>query len=274
MSLRNYLQRALLAFGLSVLASQSHAVAISDINIQTSEGVFTNPTAAYLGQGKAKKSAINALTGLFAGDPWSPLDKTNKPSKTFNGVDFLLTADTRQKSGDWGLSWGASDLPQSMDFIVVLKGGKKWGAYLFEAGSLFSDSGSIAGLFEMSLLNQRGKTAKLRRATIYGRVAAAQDVPDDNPTGPGDGPTGPGDGPTGPGDGPTGPGDGPTGPGDGPTGPGDGPTGPGDGPTGPGDGPVDVDVTEIPVPGSLALVMLGLGLGARRLKVMNVERGA
>lgn len=275
MTILKGLRTAVLYLGAFLLSSQVHAVSITDVSIQTSTGVFQNPSAAYLGQGKAKKAAINGLTGLFAGDPWTPLDKTNKASKTFNGVDFTLTADVRQKSGEWGLAWNDAALLQTMDFILVLKGGKKWGAYLFESGSLFSDAGGINGLFEMTLLNKRGKLAKLRRATIYGRVAALQDIPDDTPTGPGDGPTGPGDGPTGPGDGPTGPGDGPTGPGEGPTGPGDGPTGPGDGPTGPGDGPTgpdDPDVTEIPAPGSLALTLLGLGLGWRQFKRGNPHR--
>lgn len=279
MKFRKQLRVALLGLGASVLTSQAYGIAITDVNIQTSEGVFVNPSAAYLGQGKAKKSAINGLTGLFAGDPWTPLDKTNKPSKTFNAVDFVLTADTRKRSGGWELAWGDSELPQTMEFILVLKGGKKWGAYLLEAGNMFSDTGGIDGLFEMSLLNKRGKIAKLRRATIYGRVASI-DIPDDGSTGPGDGSTGPGDGSTGPGDGSTGPGDGSTGPGDGSTGPGDGSTGPGDGSTGPGDGstgpgdgatgPGDgtngPDINAIPTPGSLGLLILGLGLALRQFR--------
>ncbi len=278
---RKPLRTALLCVGASLLAFQAHAISITDVSVQTSEGIFTNPSAAYLGQGKAKKAAINALTGLFAGDPWKPLDKTNKPSKPFDGVNFTLTADTGMKAGEWDLAWTESNLPQTMDFILLVKGGRKWGAYLFEAGSIFSDSGKIDGLFEMSLLNNFGKVAKLRKATIFGRVAAvdaadsqggswtyndsvAPTIIDGASSGSGSGGTAGADGSTG-GDGGTagsgGNGSNESGNGD-TTGAGGAGAGSQDG--GSFGGAIDADARDIPAPGSLALVVLGLGLGLRQ----------
>jgi hypothetical protein len=172
MTYRKTLRIAMLGLGVSLLTSQAHAVAITDVNIDTSGGAFVNPSAAYLGQGNAKKIAINELTGLFAGDPWALLDTTKKPSNPFNNTNFVISADRHKKSGEWGVAWGEADLTQTMDFILVLKGGKQWGAYLFESGSDLSDTGSIDGLFQMSMLNKKGKAPRLHRALIFGRVAA------------------------------------------------------------------------------------------------------
>jgi hypothetical protein len=265
------LRIALLGLGATLLASQAHSVAITDTSIQTTGGVFVNPASAYLGQGKAKKAAINGLTGLFAGDPWTKLDNTKKASTTFNGTDFVLTADTRKKSGSWGLDWDNATLAQPMDFILVLKGGKKWGAYLFEAGSDLATAGSLDGLFNMSLLNKAGKIAKLRKATIYGRVAAIDD------TGGGEGGSEGGTGGSG-GSGGVGGSEGGTGGSGGSGGSGGGAGGSGgaggiggsDGGTGGAGGEGSTGsgaatVNDIPTPGSLALLLLGLGLGARQI---------
>ncbi|MEZ5504302.1 MAG: hypothetical protein R3E50_17200 [Halioglobus sp.] len=170
---------AFISLGACLLASQAQAIAITDVNLQLSGGGSANPSAAELAQNKPKKAKINALTGLFAGDPWTLLDKSNKPSKTFQGVDFVLTADTGQRSGDWQVSWGAADLPLNMDFVLVLKSGEKWGAYLFEAGSFSDPSGIAGGDFDISWLNKHGKTPKLQKASIFGRVADATLPPGD-----------------------------------------------------------------------------------------------
>jgi len=136
MKFRKNLRTAVISLGASLLASQAHAIAITDATIQNSIGGLDSSSAAVLGLGKIKNANINALTGLFAGDSWSLLDRTNKPSKPFNAVNFLLTANTGQRSGEWGVSWDDTDVPAYMDYVLVLKSGKQWGAYLFESASL------------------------------------------------------------------------------------------------------------------------------------------
>ncbi|MEZ5572925.1 MAG: hypothetical protein R3E64_13010 [Halioglobus sp.] len=237
MTFKPHINAIALSLGLCLLASQAHAIAVSAVTLQNSGGGYDNASASAQGLKKPKKSVINGLDGLFAGDQWTVLDKSNKPSKTFNGVDFVLTADSRQRSGDWGLTWNDSDLAQYMDFVVILKGGKQWAAYLFEAGSIGVDSLSANGIFDMPLVKKKnGKTAKLRRATIMGRLADLPIDIDVPPPGSGDGTQGSGDGTQGSGDGTQGSGDGTQGSGDGTQGSGDGTQGSGDGTQGSGDG--------------------------------------
>ncbi len=282
MTFRKNLRTIAIGLGASLLVSPAHAIAIAGATIQNSTGGLNSSSAAVLGQGKVKKANINALTGLFAGDEWRLLDRENKPSKPFNNVNFLLTADTGQRSGEWGVSWDGTDIPDYMDYVLVLKSGKKsgkrWGAYLFESASLGPDLQDLGGTFGISWLNKKGKNAKLRHASIFGRIGEAP--PAGEAGGPGDGAGGSGDGAGGPGDGFDGPGDGFGGLGDGFSGSGDGFGGPGDGDGGSGDevggsgnsdsgsgdevgGP---DANAVPTPGSLALLVMGLSLVLMQLR--------
>jgi hypothetical protein len=181
------LRTAVIALGVSLLAAQAHAIAVSNATIRNSQGGFDNASATWLGQGHIKDANIDALPGLFEGDHWSLLDRTNKSSKTFNGVNFLLTADTHQRTGDWSLDWIGSGAPAYMDYVLVLKSGKQWGAFLFDSVSL--DVDDLGGNFGISWLNKKGKIGKLRHASIFGRVGVAPDDPTDpgdpgNPGGP------------------------------------------------------------------------------------------
>lgn len=159
------------SLGACLLASHVHAAAITDINIQGSGG-FDGPAAVFSGSGKPRKDTINALAGLFEGDAWSLLDKTNKPSAPYNDVVFQLNADTRRRSGIWELNWDTPEFSPNMDFILLLKAGKQWGAYLIPAAGLGPMAQTLAGNFEISWVNKKGRTPKLRYASMYGRDAS------------------------------------------------------------------------------------------------------
>jgi len=275
MTIRDLFAAVSLSLGASLLTAQAHALAITDVSVQNSGGGYDNASAAAQGLKKPKTSVINSLDGLFAGDAWTVLDDTRKPSKTFNGVDFTLTADKKKHSGAWGLDWNDPDLAQYMDFVLVLKGGKQWAAYLFEAGSIGTSSMTADGLFEMTLVkNKNGKTARLRRATIFGRMA---DLPIDGTDSsvvvlpPGSGTPGSNFVTPGSGSGTDGSAGGTPGSDGSTQGSGGGTQGSGvitGGPTGSGN--LAVVTNPMPAPGSLALVVLSLALCGMQLRKKSV----
>lgn len=174
MTIRKGISTAVVTLGAYLLASHAQAVAITDASILGAAGAFQSSSAVQSGKGKPKKEHINGFSGIFAGEPWSLLDKTNKPAEPFNDVLFLLSADVRKRSGTWELSSDKPYIPPLMDFLLLLKSGKHWGAYLFEAGVIDPVDQAIGGNFEISWVNKKGRIPKLRYASIYGRLA---DVP-------------------------------------------------------------------------------------------------
>jgi hypothetical protein len=245
MTFRKELCTTLISLGAFLAASQTYAVAVTDVSIFNPAGNFESSSATGQGKGNFKKVDINAL---FAGDPWTLLDTTNKHANALLDVSFLFTADTKKKSGAWELSWNDSTLPLNMDFVILLKGGKQWGAYLFEASSFSFDIGQAHGTFMMPAITKKGRQSKLLQASIFGRLATIPVGPASTPAVPAAIPVIQTDIPqvvtyvpvvvT----------------------------------------PIPVAVTAIPavstsnsvpVPGSLALLVMGLGLGVRQLKPRN-----
>gem|GEM_PF-2010559 len=259
MEFQKKLRTTVISLGACLLASQAHAIAISDATIQNPTGGLEPSSAAVLEKGKIKNANINALTGLFAGDAWTLLDRTNKASKPFNDVNFLLAADTGQRSGEWALSWDGFDFPAYMDYVLVLKSGKQWSAYLFDSASLVADSQDVAGTFKISWLNKKGKIAKLRHASIFGRIGEAPVILSDGDRGTGGDRGTSRDGGTGRDSG--------TGEEGGTVG--NGSTGDGDGSAGGGARVGDAAANAVPIPGTLALLVTGIAVGRRQRRQKN-----
>jgi len=171
MAFQKFLRTVVITLGATLLATKAHAGLISDATIRNTSGGLDAANAVLMGKGKVKKANVNLLTGEFAGDAWSLLDRTNKSSTPFNGVNFVLNADTGQRSGEWGLNWVGVDVPEYMDFVLVLKSRKMWAAFLFESASLAPQE--LGGGFNINWLNKKGKVPKLRRAFIFGRTVVA-----------------------------------------------------------------------------------------------------
>jgi hypothetical protein len=216
MTIRKIFRTAVIGMAASLIAAQGHAaISVSDATVQNATAGLTNASATVMGQGKIKNAKVNEFTGLFAGNEWSKLDRTNQSSKTFEGVNFVLAADTGQNSGEWFLDWSGAAVPEYMDYVLVLKSGKQWGAFLFESVNPSLDLQDLGGTFQISWLNQKGKYGKLRHASIFGRVGDAPVI--DPPDGPDD----------------------------------------------------PNDPNGVPIPGSLALLVMGLGLMLMRLRQME-----
>ncbi|MAT92320.1 MAG: hypothetical protein CME59_06940 [Halioglobus sp.] len=164
---------------LAAAPATSWAIAITDVSFAIPPAAAVNADAAILQPGNHNEADINALAGLFAGDPWSLLDKTDEGSSVFNGVTFELTADVDAQGGDWELSWSGPGLPLTMDFIFVTKAANDWAAYLFQDIEFLSSPNVGEGTFTITWLNNGGKVPGLSHAGIYGRIAG--DPPRDDP---------------------------------------------------------------------------------------------
>jgi hypothetical protein len=238
-----------ISLGVFLFASQTYAFGVTDVSINNLAGTFESSSAVQRGKGNFKKADIN---GLFAGDPWALLDTTDKSSNDFLDVSFLFTADAKQKSGAWELNWSGSPLPLYMDFALIMKGGKEWGAYLFESRNVNSGTGAADGKFLMPSVSKKGRIPKLRQASIFGRLAEIPAGPTSIPKVPANIPAIQTDIPAVLTDMPEALTDIPvfvTNP-----------------PVNVGAIPIASDSNSIPVPGSLALLAIGLGLGLRQLR--------
>src|SRR5690606_27867980 len=69
------------------MVAKAHAIAVTDVDFRIGAGPYQNPVQAILSTGNDSVAAIN---GLFPGDPWTQLDKTDSGSTPFNGVTFVL----------------------------------------------------------------------------------------------------------------------------------------------------------------------------------------
>ena len=146
----------------------------NDVVFRVLPGYYQYADAAQLLGGSDSVAAVNALTGSFAGDAWSQLDKTDAAAFECNGVTFEVDAQVGSTSGTWTVSWtetGLPGLPLTMDFIFVSKAAGSWGAYLFEAINFSKFSSVGDGLFEIPWSNNGGQTPTLSHASIYGRLA-------------------------------------------------------------------------------------------------------
>lgn len=160
-------------FGLAVglAASRAQAIAITDVSFRILPDAYQNASAAQQLSGNDSVAAINALTGVFAGDAWTLLDKTDASSTLFNNVTFTLTSAVGSTSGGWQLSWSGGGLPLNMDFIFVTKAANNWGAYLFESTNFTAAPVTGDGTFAISWLNNGAQTPGLSHASIYGRLS-------------------------------------------------------------------------------------------------------
>ncbi|MCB1701141.1 MAG: hypothetical protein KDI14_09920 [Halioglobus sp.] len=160
-------------FGLVIglAASRAQAIAITDVSFRIPPAVSQNASAAQQVAGNDSVAEINKLSGAFAGDTWTLLDKTDAASTVFNNVTFTLTSVAGNKSGGWQLSWSGGGLPLNMDFVFVTKAARDWGAYLFESMNFTTAPMAGEGTFAISWLNNGGQTPGLSHASIYGRLA-------------------------------------------------------------------------------------------------------
>ena len=112
--------------------------------------------------------------------PWSLLAKVDIPDNTasttsttstgnFLGIDFDLTT-TAGTSGDWALTGTDSNiptiLPTYLDFIVVLKGGPGFGAWLLDDVKF---DGNDGGTWAINFLNNGGRIPDLSHLSLYVR---------------------------------------------------------------------------------------------------------
>ncbi|MFT4518795.1 MAG: hypothetical protein ACI9JM_001180 [Halioglobus sp.] len=165
--------RAGVAVVLLAPVSMAQAFSITDVTFQIPPGAVQFADAAELLPKNDDVSSVNALSGPFAGDSWTLLDKTDDPSTEYLGVTFELTADVNATSGSWALSWsetGTPGLPLTMDFVFVTKAARDWGAYLFESITFTTSPLTGNGTFEITWANNGGNIPGLSHASIYGRA--------------------------------------------------------------------------------------------------------
>ena len=156
MKTQKLIQIGALSAVLGMVSSAAQAVAITDVTFRFLPGDYRNADTAALFSGNDSLADINALSGAFAGDPWSLLDKTDSGSTEFQGVTFTLAAPEDSTAGGWSLEWaesGTPGLPLEMDIVFVTKAGPSWAAYLFESVTFSSFPLAGDGTFEISWLN-------------------------------------------------------------------------------------------------------------------------
>jgi len=160
---------------LSMASTHAFSAAITDVDLQLISPTYENPSAVGSGTRNDKARKLNSLTGLFEGDRWKLLDRTNKDSRQFEDVTFTINAETGERSGSWDMSWSGTGLGIYMDIVLVTKAGGEWGAYLFESVLIDNSVTTANGNFAISWVNNRLRTPRLGRASIYGRLASAPD---------------------------------------------------------------------------------------------------
>jgi hypothetical protein len=123
---------------------------------------------------------------IFGGG-FTYLDGTGDDSNTSLGITFTVTA-TLTDPGTWTVSWvdasGLPDLPELIDFAVLLKGGTEEAAYLLNDVLLPISPNNGSGTFDISFTNRGGQEPALSHLTLLGRF---EGEPTGGP-GPGGGP--------------------------------------------------------------------------------------
>jgi hypothetical protein len=134
---------------------------------------------------------VSNANALFSPGPepdFVYLDKTDEASNSALGITFTVTA-TLTDPGTWSVSWfeapGLPDLPEFIDFLVLLKGATSEAAYLLENVLLTTSPSTGSGTFDIVFTNNGGREPALSHLTLLGRF-------DGDPTGggPGGGPGG------------------------------------------------------------------------------------
>ena len=140
--------RVAAAAALLSFAGYGHAASYCSPNTTNADGMSTsnmtfNNVAANdcygIVSGNDSLAAINSLSnwnGPGTTDDWLYELRDNAPGNatagtgSFLGVNWTLQA-SLTSPGTWTLS-GVGNLPQTLDFVGVVKGGTSWSAYLFE----------------------------------------------------------------------------------------------------------------------------------------------
>lgn len=160
-------------------ATYAKAVAITDV---TFDGNNANSASALV----SGNDTVAAVNGLFNGDAFTLLDKTDGNSTEISGVTFIISANV--DAGTFELSWaetGLPGLPISMDFVLVNKASTNWAAYLFLDQTFIDETtlgtGSGSGAFTISWLNNAGKPYELSHMSFYGRAITVPNDDDSDP---------------------------------------------------------------------------------------------
>ncbi|CAH1387874.1 PEP-CTERM sorting domain-containing protein [Candidatus Nitrotoga sp. M5] len=103
--------------------------------------------------------------------PWSLLakDDTNSGNGSFGGVNFNLST-TAGTSGNWTLTGTAIapvTLPVYLDFMVVLKGSQRFGAWFLDNVAF---DGNDGGTWAINFVNNGGNVPNLSHMSLYTRA--------------------------------------------------------------------------------------------------------
>lgn len=140
----------------------------------TYNGVASNDCYGLV-SGNDSLATINTTLNLWgaAGSAWSSLAKVDIPNTTstgaFLGIDFSL-ATTAGTSGDWTLTGIDNNtptiLPTYLDFILVLKGGSGFGAWLLDDVKF---DGNDGGTWAINFVNNGGQIPNISHLSLYVR---------------------------------------------------------------------------------------------------------
>jgi hypothetical protein len=101
-------------------------------------------------------------------------DDQNGGTGTLDGIQFTITADLDEASGDWILTWtdtngsDPANLPILFDFALLLKSSTEAVAYLFEDVILTNDPYTGTGTFQVVITNPQGVPQDLSHMSIHG----------------------------------------------------------------------------------------------------------
>lgn len=152
------------------LVDATNGLAVSNVTYNSSNAENCYGVVA----GNDSPAGLNGLS-LFGQADWSSLAKAEEingwldSAGTFGGYSFeLSTANGGSVDGSWTLIVTAgTPLPVSLDFVVVLKGGTGYGAYLFDDVAVTSSSNG--GDWSMQIKNPGGNIADLSHLSLYVR---------------------------------------------------------------------------------------------------------
>lgn len=141
-------------------------------NNMTFNGVAANDCYG-IASGNDSLGDINALAnwnGAGTADDWLYQLKDNAPGNatagtgSFFGVAWTLQA-SQISPGTWTLS-GVGALPQTLDFVGVLKGSSSWAAYFFDDRTVTTSNN---GTFSIVFTNKGGNVPALSHMSLYFR---------------------------------------------------------------------------------------------------------
>lgn len=176
------LRSALLAAALSTCFGAVQAASYCAPGTTNTDGMSTsnmtfNGVAANdcygIASGNDSLGAINALAnwnGAGTADDWLYELRDNAPGNAnagtgnFFGVNWTLQA-SLSSPGTWNLT-GVGALPQTLDFVGVLKGSTSWAAYFFDNRTVTSNNN---GTFSIVFTNNGGNVPNLSHMSLYFR---------------------------------------------------------------------------------------------------------